>query len=275
MAAPMEIGLMLGYVGNEMEERFGRLRQLGVRCCQIAFSRAGLTREIEKRINAITLRDGYEITTVFCGFDGERYDDIPTVRATIGLVPESTRAKRLNEMKKIADATRRLGAPAIALHIGYVPPRRDRSYRPVVKAAQEIADYAAGLGLKLTLETGQETARHLKEFIQDVGRANLGVNFDPANMLLYGNDQPLKAVPILGPYLFNVHAKDGNWPTVPNQLGHESPIGQGQVNFPEFIRKLKAAGFRGPLIIEREISGPQQIADMRTAISYLRELVQA
>ena len=82
-------------------------------------------------------------------------------------------------------------------------------------------------------------------------------------------------MPVLGPWLFNVHAKDGNWPTVPGQLGTETPIGQGQVNFPKFIAALKSAGFRGPLIIEREISGPQQIADMKTAIGYLRGLVQS
>jgi sugar phosphate isomerase/epimerase len=275
MAAPYEIGLMLGDVSKDPEGKFGLLRQLGVRCCQIWMGRRVLTPGLEKRIAEITLRERIEITTVFCGFEGERYNDIPTVRATIGLVPESFRSARLAEMKEVAQATRLLGVPAIALHIGYIPPDRgSAAYRGVVSAAQEIADYSGERGLKLTLETGQETAAHLYDFIKDAGRSNLGVNFDPANMLLYGNDQPIPAVEKLAPWLFNVHAKDGNWPTEQGKLGREMPIGEGQVNFPEFVRKLREVGYRGPLIIEREISGPKQIEDMRGAIQFLNKVIQ-
>lgn len=274
MPSPYEIGLMLGNVAPAPKERFGRLRELGVRCCQIWLGKSVLTTEFERKIAEITLQDGYEITTVFCGFDGERYDDIPTVQATIGLVPDATRAARVAEMKQVADVTRRLGVPAVALHVGYIAPdRNSKAYQNVVAATQEVADHNASLGLKLTLETGQETAAHLRDFIKDVGRPNLGVNFDPANMLLYGNDKPVPAVETLAPWLFNVHAKDGNWPTQSGKLGEETPIGKGQVNFPEFIAKLKKVGYRGPLIIEREISGAQQIADMRLAISFLKSLI--
>ncbi len=266
---------MLGNVADSPEEKFGRLREWGVRCCQIGLSGSLLSPKLERQILEITLRDGIEITTVFCGFKGERYDDIPTVRATIGLVPEGPRAARLREMKRVAETACRLGSPAIALHIGYIPEKRSsKAYRAVVKAARDIADFADKLGLKLTLETGQETAAHLRRFIRDTGCNNLGVNFDPANMLLYGNDQPIPAVEPLASYLFNVHAKDGNWPTENGKLGAEMPIGRGQVKFPEFIRKLKAVGYRGPLIIEREISGPQQIRDMRESITFLQSLTK-
>ena len=267
---------MLGNVADSPEGKFGCLRELGVRCCQIAIGRSMISQELERRIAKITLRDGLEVTTVFCGFDGERYGHIPIIRATVGLVPAKTRAKRVKEMKPIADFARRLGVPAIALHIGYIPTQRaSAEYKAVVKAAREIAGYTAERGMKLTLETGQETATHLRHFIHEVGCPNLGVNFDPANMLLYGNDQPIPAVEKLAPWLFNVHAKDGNWPTENGKLGAETPIGQGQVNFPEFIRKLKTMGYRGPLIIEREISGPQQIHDMRVAITFLQSLIQS
>lgn len=275
MAAPYEIGLMLGDVSKDPEGKFGLLRQLGVRCCQIWLGRRVLTPGLEKRIAEVTLREQVEVTTTFCGFEGERYDDIPTVRATIGLVPEGPRASRLAEMKEVALVAKRLGIPAVALHIGYIPPQRGSApYRGVVVAAQEIADFLGERGMKLTLETGQETGDVLVGFIADVGRPNLGVNFDPANMLLYGNDKPIFAVEKLGPWLYNVHAKDGNWPTEEGKLGREMPIGQGQVNFPEFIRKLRDVGYRGPLIIEREISGPKQVEDMRGAIQFLNKLIQ-
>lgn len=267
---------MLGNVAPSPEEKFARLRELGVRCCQIWLGKSVMGNGLEKKIADITLREGYEITTVFCGFEGERYDDIATVRATIGLVPEAARTERVEEMKLVAEAAKRLGSPAIALHIGYIPPdRKSDTYRRVVKAAQDVADHANKLGLKLTLETGQETAAELRDFIKDVDRPNLGVNFDPANMLLYGNDRPLPALETLSPWLFNVHAKDGNWPTQKDKLGEEKPIGKGEVNFPEFIRKLKKVGYRGPLIIEREISGPQQLADMRSAITFLKSEIQS
>ncbi|MCC7518204.1 MAG: sugar phosphate isomerase/epimerase [Verrucomicrobiae bacterium] len=275
MTAPYEIGLMLGDVSKDPEGKFGLLRQLGVRCCQIWLGRRVLTPALEKRVAEITLREQIEITTVFCGFEGDRYDDLATARATIGLVPEVTRAERLAEMKEVGLAVRRLGVPAVGLHIGFIPTERGSSaYRGVVAVAQEIADFLAERGLKLTLETGQETGTLLRDFLGDLKRSNVGVNFDPANMLLYGHDQPIPAVEKLAPWLYNVHAKDGSWPTEPGRLGHEMPIGQGQVRFPEFLRKLREVGYRGPLIIEREISGPQQIEDMRVAIQFLNQLTK-
>lgn len=274
MPAPYEIGLMLGNVAEDPEGKFGLLRQLGVRCCQIWLGRQVLSAPLEKQIAEITLRDQIEITTAFCGFHGDRYDDLATARATIGLAPEATRAERLAEMKEVGGVARRLGVPAVALHIGFIPVERDTpAYRGVVEAARDIADFLAERGLKLTLETGQETAAHLRDFLGDVGRSNLGVNFDPANMLLYGSDEPISSVEKLAPWLYNVHAKDGNWPTQPGRLGRETPIGQGQVNFPAFIRKLREVGYRGPLIIEREISGLQQIDDMRGAIQFLKQAI--
>lgn len=266
---------MLGDVSKDPEGKFGLLGQLGVRCCQIWLGRRVLSPALEKKIADLTLRQRIEITTTFCGFEGDRYDDIATARATIGLVPEATRAERLAEMKEVGLVARRLGIPAVALHIGYIPTERGSSaYRGVVAAAQEIADFLAERGLKLTLETGQETGAHLRDFLGDVGRPNVGVNFDPANMLLYGHDQPVPAVEKLAPWLYNVHAKDGNWPTEAGKLGREMPIGQGQVNFPAFVGKLREVGYRGPLIIEREISGPKQVEDMRGSIRFLNQVIQ-
>jgi sugar phosphate isomerase/epimerase len=109
-------------------------------------------------------------------------------------------------------------------------------------------------------------------FIQDVGRENLGVNFDPANMLLYGSGEPIEALGLLGRYVMGAHAKDGTWPPRPGELGDEKPLGEGQVGIDRYVAKLKEIGYTGALTIEREISGPQQIEDIRRAIRLLESL---
>jgi sugar phosphate isomerase/epimerase len=217
---------------------------------------------------------GITVTVVFCGFEGESYADIPTVRKTIGLVPEETRAARLQETKEIADFTKALGVDVVAMHIGFVPEDPDDPrYAPLVAAAQEVCDYCAGNGQRFHLETGQESADGLLRFIQDVGRDNLAINFDPANMILYGSGEPIAALRQVGAYVKSVHCKDAKWAANPGQeWGEEMPLGQGDVGIENFLRTLKDLGYDGPLTIEREITGEQQKADIATAVKLLERL---
>jgi sugar phosphate isomerase/epimerase len=106
-----------------------------------------------------------------------------------------------------------------------------------------------------------------------VGTANLGVNLDPANLILYGKANPVDALDVFGQYVRSVHAKDGRYPTDPYHLGQEVKISQGKVNFPALLARLTELGYTGPLIIEREISGEQQVIDMKEAVTYLSALL--
>src|SRR2546426_12415558 len=115
--------------------------------------------------------------------------------------------------------------------------------------------------------------RSLVRAIQDVGLDNQGVTFDVANLILYGKANPVDAVEIIGHYVQGVHAKDGLWPTDPKNLGREVPIGQGKVDFPRVIRRLKEMNYQGAITIEREISGPQQMEDIRKEKVYLEKLI--
>ena len=108
---------------------------------------------------------------------------------------------------------------------------------------------------------------------RDVGLDNQGVNFDLANLILYGKANPVDAIELLGPYVQGIHAKDGLWPTNPKELGEEVPIGKGKVDFPRIIARLKELDYRGAVTIEREVSGPQQVEDVRAAKSYLEKLI--
>jgi len=146
-------------------------------------------------------------------------------------------------------------------------------YKETVKAIREVASYCKQNGQNFRYETGQETPITLIRAIQDVGLDNQGVNFDVANLILYGKANPADAVDLLGPYVQGMHAKDGLYPTDPKNLGEEVPIGQGKVDFPRIIQRLKELNYRGAVTIEREISGPQQVEDVRAAKRYLEKLI--
>ncbi|MFO0871173.1 MAG: sugar phosphate isomerase/epimerase family protein [Pirellulales bacterium] len=217
-----------------------------------------------------------QLTCVFGGFEGESYADIPTVSRTVGLVPPETRAARTQEMKEIADFARLLGCSAVALHLGFVPHDTGSTlYREVLDVTRNLCDHCRGNGQTLHLETGQETADGLLQFIQDVGRDNLFINFDPANMILYGTGEPIAALRKVGAYVRSIHCKDGKWAKNPGQeWGQEVPLGEGDVNMESYLRTLKEIGYSGPLTIEREIpqEPERQKAEIGHAVRLLTDL---
>lgn len=221
---------------------------------------------------------GITVTAVFGGFDGESYADIPTTVKTVGLVPEETRAARVKEMKEISDFARLLGCSTVALHIGFVPEDKESdSYKDLIECTRDLLDHIADNDQQLNLETGQETADHLLEFISDVERDNLFINFDPANMILYGTGDPIEALKKVGKYVRSIHCKDGTWAPEGERgksWGCEVPLGEGDVGIETYLRTLQEIGYKGPLTIEREI--PQdpvkQKADVGQAVSLLEGL---
>jgi len=215
-----------------------------------------------------------EITVVFCGFEGESYQDIPTVKKTVGLVPKETREQRLSHAKKISDFTSLLQVQAVGMHIGFIPEdTSDPDYMELVKITQEYCDYCRQNDQRVHLETGQETAEILHSFLKDVNRENLAVNFDPANMILYGSGEPLPALELVGEYVQSVHCKDAKWSSQPQvEWGLETPLGEGDVHFEKFLSTLQNLGYKGPLTIEREISGAEQLQDIAKGVELLTDL---
>ena len=252
-------------------------RDLGVPTIQLhAPHRSSRTVQRAKEFTA-RLRDyGITLTAVFGGFEGESYADIPTVARTVGLVPPETRSARTLEMKEIADFAKLLGVSVVALHLGFVPHDRTAAlYRDVLEVTRDVCDHCQGNDQALHLETGQETADALLEFIGDVERDNLFINFDPANMILYGTGEPIEALEKVGPYVRSVHCKDGTWAKRPGEeWGAEVPLGQGDVGFENYLRTLDRIGYTGPLTIEREIpqDPERQKSEISHAINLLNEL---
>ncbi len=159
---------------------------------------------------------GIQLTAVFGGFEGESYADIPTTQRTVGLVPPDTRAARTAEMKEIADFARLLHCDVVALHLGFIPHGTAHSsdgavYDEIVTVTQDLCGHCSQNGQNLHLETGQESADGLLQFLGDVAKPNLFVNFDPANMILYGTGEPIAALRKIGRYVRSVHCKDATW----------------------------------------------------------------
>jgi sugar phosphate isomerase/epimerase len=219
---------------------------------------------------------GLTITAVFGGFDGESYADIPTVTRTVGLVPAETRAQRTREMKEIAQFARVLNVDVVALHLGFVPhDAADTLYREVLAVTRELCDHCRGLGQALHLETGQEPADTLLRFIHDVERDNLFINFDPANMILYGSGEPIEALRKVGKFVRSVHCKDATWADNPGrEWGAEVALDEGDVGMERYLRTLDEIGYRGPLTIERELpqDPERQKAEIARALNLLNEL---
>jgi len=253
-------------------------KELGIPSVQIHAPHAG-TRNAAAAENFLKRCSdaGITISCVFCGFEGESYADIPTTARTVGLVPEATRAARLQEAKEIADFARLLGCGAIGMHIGFVPDKASTSYAGLLAGTRDLLDHLARNGQNMHLETGQETADHLLEFIHDVQRPNLFINFDPANMILYGTGNPIEALKKVGKYVRSIHCKDAKWAAEGQRgtsWGCEVALGDGDVGMEAYLQTLKDLGYTGPLTIEREIAHEpvQQKKDIGQALSLLTGL---
>lgn len=219
---------------------------------------------------------GIRITCVFAGFEGESYADIPTVKRTVGLMPLETRAARTAELKAIADFAAELNVDVVGIHLGFVPHEKsDADYRTMIDLTRGICDHCKNNRQALHLETGQEPVDVLIEFLDDVERDNIFVNFDPANMILYGAGEPIPALEKLAGRVHSVHCKDATWSDRPGETwGAEVPLGDGDVNMDSFIKTLKNIGYVGPLTIEREIpqEPERQKAEIGRAINLLERL---
>jgi sugar phosphate isomerase/epimerase len=250
-------------------------RELGVPTIQLHTPHAeGRTPEAAEKFVRKLKDYGIELTCVFGGFEGESYADIPTVERTIGLVPRETRDARLVEMKEISDFTRLLGCSVIGLHVGVVPhDRGSKDYAEVIDITRQLCDHAARNGQAVHLETGQETAEALLKYIEDSERKNLFINFDPANMILYGTGEPIPALKMVGKYVRSVHCKDGTWSDQPGVTwGCEVPLGKGDVDMRAYLSTLKEIGYTGPLTIEREI--PQEPERQKAEILHATGLLE-
>lgn len=214
---------------------------------------------------------GFRMSGAMLGFPGEDYTTPQTIEATGGFGDPATRPERLDRLRWALDRTRQLGLTDLMLHAGFIPPVGDPARSPFLDTLAQVGDLAERAGVVVAFETGQEPAALLRRTLDDLRSPNLKVNFDPANMLLYDKDDPLKVLDLLAPDIRSVHVKDANRPATPGAWGEEVPLGTGQTNTREFVTALRRVGYTGPLCVEREVGTQgQRFADIEHGVQFLR-----
>jgi sugar phosphate isomerase/epimerase len=235
----------------------GDVAALGLEACQIGFehpaadSAASLLRASEKY--------GIMVTAISEHNPGPRVFNFYQGPLTIGIIPIATREARIRALKRAADIAVAAKVPAIHTHCGFIPEDpNDPLYPGAVTAVRNIAEYCKDRKIAVLCETGQETPITLLRLIEDVATGNVFVNLDVANLILYGKGNPVDAMDVFGNWVRGIHAKDGLFPTNPRELGLETPIGQGKVDFPKLFAQLKRFDYRGSMMIEREVGTDEQ-----------------
>ena len=260
---------------DEIDSVLKNAYDLGFKYCQlICWNRKLFNQKVADEVLATLEKYDLKISTFWCGWSGPTAWNFVDGPHTLGLVPECYRFQRMQELMEGSDFAKMIGVDKVATHVGFMPENPSTEhYHAVVAAIRVVASHCKANGQSFLFETGQETPTTLLRTIQDVGTGNLGINLDPANLILYGKGNPVDALDTFGQYVMDVHAKDGFYPTDGNFLGKEAKVGEGKVNFPLLISRLKEIGYTGTVTIEREISGEQQTIDIADTKKYLEALI--
>ena len=263
------IGALLGYnTETDIDAAFAKFQKVGLNCCQLSVWDGAhmFTPEKAKEAREAADKYGIEITALWAGWTGPGAWNFTEGPQTLGLVPEEYREMRVQELIAASPFATWLGVTDIITHAGFLPENPcDPNFAKVCDAIRRIAEVYKANGQWFLFETGQETPVTMLRTIEEVGTGNLGINFDTANLILYGKANSVDALEVFGKYVRNTHFKDGKYPTCGQELGAEVPLGEGKANVPGIMAKLKELGYAGPYIIEREISGEKQIEDIAKA----------
>lgn len=260
----------------DIDAKFKELTDMGMHSCQVVCWDKRVLKDQKKADEINEAADKYhtDITAFWCGWEGPCVWNLYEGQETLGLVPVAYRFQRIQTLIEGSDFAKAIHTTDLVTHVGYMPENPyDPNYHGVLAAVKKVAEKCKENGQYFLFETGQETPTTLLRAIQDLGMDNIGVNLDPANLILYGKANPVDALDTIGKYVRNIHGKDGLYPVDGHDLGEEVPVGQGKVNFPLFIKRLKEIGYNGDITIEREISGPEQKRDILAAKSLLENLI--
>lgn len=247
------------------QELVARVRECGVKKLQLALNPLSDEPEAWADTGRLCQQAGIRIVSGMFGCIGEDYSTLESIRQTGGLVLDADWQENFAIAERAMKHAKTLGVRTITTHVGFIPhDERDPDYAKMVERVRAIADLYARESIALLTETGQETADDLWTFLDRVDRENVGINFDPANMILYDQGDPVEALRKLLPRVRQVHLKDATRTKTPGTWGAETPLGKGAVDWPAFLAVLDGAGFSGDLVIERE-GGDRRVEEVNLA----------
>lgn len=274
----MRVGVLVQMeTDTDIRKKFTELRSMGMESCQLViWDRTLFTDEKAAEIKEAVKEHQVDITALWCGWEGPKVWDFYDGQVTLGLIPQAYRFRRLEMLLEGSDFAKKIQVRDIVTHVGYMPENPyDPVYSEVISVLRILVQRCRENGQNFLFETGQETPVTLKRAIQDIGCDNVGVNLDPANLILYGKANAVDSLDVFGKLVMGIHGKDGLYPTDGHSLGEEVALGRGKVDYPRFIARLKELGYRGDITIEREISGEEQKKDIVMAKELLEKLIGA
>lgn len=272
----MKIGVCIGIDDlADFEKQIAEFPKEGFTTCQLlAWNPKIRTPENAEKIKKLLAEYNVTPSAYWAGWEGPGVWDFYDGPKTLGLVPPEYREMRVKNLCDGADFAKLLGIQDVITHMGFIPENpNDPEFMPFCDAVRTVAKHLKENGQYLLFEAGQETPTTTLRCFEVVGTDNLGVNLDTANVILYGKANPVDALDVFGDKVRNLHAKDGRYPTNGRNLGEETRIGDGKVDFRALIQKLHDIGYDSHITIEREINGEKQIEDIRYAKKYLQEII--
>jgi sugar phosphate isomerase/epimerase len=266
---------LLGVISeaNNPEEDLKIVRDLGFPTCQLSID--SYSSQLAKRLSDSLVKYNLLPTSLICMGPGTYKWNFTEGPSTIGLVPHANRKARVERLKQGIDFCRAAGIPAVHAHFGFIPEDPgDILYKEFIATMKPLGEYAKNQGIDIYFETGQETPVTLLRAITDIGTGNIFVNYDTANLVMYGKSNPVDGLKVIGKYVKALHAKDGMYPADPSELGKEVPIPTGEVNFPAVFSLLKNRGFNGHITIEYELGEQNREYILRTK-NYLEKIIES
>ena len=254
------------------EQLFQAVREIGIPRLQLALDPLRLDTKTWGETASLARQQKISLVSGMFGTVGEDYTTMESIRRTGGIVPDETWDENWENIQKVSSLAADLQMKVVSFHAGFLPEdEHDPGFEKLLHRLRLVADVFAARGIDLALETGQESAPVLKDFLTRLGRKNVGVNFDPANMILYDKGDPIEALEVLAPFLKQCHLKDANKTTTPGSWGDEVPVGKGQVDWRRFFSVLTRLRFQGFCCIERE-AGTRRLEDIRQAREFVERL---
>ncbi len=254
------------------DQLFQSLETIGIQRVQLALDPLRENPGVWGNFGAEAAKRGITVVSGMFGTVGEDYTTLDTIKASGGVVPDATWEQNWKNIQQIVTIAAQLKLKLVTFHAGFLPHEEsDPNFAKLFQRISQIADLFSQRGISLGFETGQETADTLNQFLTKLNRPTVGVNFDPANMILYAKGDPIAALRTLSPWLKQCHIKDANLTKTPGTWGEEVVVGTGQVDWKAFFATLAEVKFAGDCCIERE-AGSQRVADIRAAREYVSTL---